>query len=258
MKRLIALCFAIVIPAMVLTADDAKLAPELRKGASNQMVSVILQYRSAPERMHQTRIESLNGNVRAHLGLINSLRVQVPVRELAALSADADVAYISPDRAVRSHLNNATPAVLANYAWGLGLGGARVGVAVIDSGIHQVDDVGLPGGESRIKYSFDFVGDGPDDGYGHGTHVAGIIGGNGIDSSCSACTVAIKGVAPNVDLISLRVLNNQGEGSDSNVIQAIQAAISLKSAYNIRVINLSIGRPVFESYKLDPLCQAVE
>src|SRR5437016_2723582 len=44
----------------------------------------------------------------------------------------------------------------------------------------------------------------------------------------------------------------------STVISAIQAAIQLKSKYNIRVINLSLGRPVFESYKLDPLCQAVE
>jgi serine protease AprX len=59
-------------------------------------------------------------------------------------------------------------------------------------------------------------------------------------------------------IINFRVLDQNGAGTDSEVIAAIQAAIQLKSTYNIRVINLSLGRPVFESYTLDPLCQAVE
>ena len=42
------------------------------------------------------------------------------------------------------------------------------------------------------------------------------------------------------------------------MIAAIQQAIALESTYNIRVLNLSLGRPVYESYTLDPLCQAVE
>jgi serine protease AprX len=54
------------------------------------------------------------------------------------------------------------------------------------------------------------------------------------------------------------VLDQNGEGSDSTVIAAIETAIILKPVYNVRVINLSVGRPVYESYKLDPLCQAVE
>jgi serine protease AprX len=53
-------------------------------------------------------------------------------------------------------------------------------------------------------------------------------------------------------------LDANGESSESTVISAIQTAIQLKSKYNIRVINLSLGRPPFESYTLDPLCQAVE
>ena len=61
-----------------------------------------------------------------------------------------------------------------------------------------------------------------------------------------------------MNLINLRVLDQNGAGTDSEVIAAIQTAIALKSTYNIRVINLSLGRPVWESYTLDPLCQAVE
>src|SRR6202043_202313 len=57
---------------------------------------------------------------------------------------------------------------------------------------------------------------------------------------------------------NLRVLNANGGATDSQVIAAINQAISLKSKYNIRVINLSLGRAVYETYKLDPLCLAVE
>jgi serine protease AprX len=68
----------------------------------------------------------------------------------------------------------------------------------------------------------------------------------------------LKGVAPNANLINLRVLDANGAGTDAGVIAAIDEAITLKNTYNIRVINLSLGRPVFESYTLDPLCQAAE
>src|SRR5207247_1545238 len=67
-----------------------------------------------------------------------------------------------------------------------------------------------------------------------------------------------KGIAPNANLINLRVLDQNGQGTDSGVISAIQVAISLQGKYHIRVMNLSLGRQVFESYTQDPLCQAVE
>ena len=72
--------------------------------------------------------------------------------------------------------------------------------------------------------------------YGHGTHVAGIIGGNGYLSGGN-----YTGVAPDVSLVDLRALDANGSGSDSTVIAAIQQAIALQSTYNIQVINLSLG-----------------
>ncbi|MFZ1137376.1 MAG: S8 family peptidase, partial [Candidatus Korobacteraceae bacterium] len=246
-----------LIPLAVI-AQSTKLAPELKQMAAGKTISVIVQYKSVPLSAQVKNLRVGNATVSAQLQVISGLRLVVPVAQLASLAADPNVTYVSPDRKVHGHLNNAAPAVLANYAWGLGLSGTGIGVAVIDSGIHEADDLNQTGSGSRIKASFDYTGDGLDDGYGHGTHVAGIIGGNGSDSTCSVCNVTIKGIAPNVNLISLRVLNNQGEGTESQVIQAIQAAIQLKSTYNIRVINLSVGRPVFESFTQDPLCQAVE
>src|SRR5207248_857567 len=103
---------------------------------------------------------------------------------------------------------------------------------------------------SRIVYSqnFDPSANTTTDLYGHGTHVAGIIAGDGASSSCSNCTVTFKGIAPNANIVNLRALDQNGSATDSTVIAAIQQAIALKNQYNIRVINLSLGRGVFESY----------
>ena len=68
----------------------------------------------------------------------------------------------------------------------------------------------------------------------------------------------IHGVAPAAHLINLKVIDQNGLSNDAEVIQAIQTAIQLKNNFNIQVINLSLGRPVFESYTVDPLYQAVE
>ena len=62
----------------------------------------------------------------------------------------------------------------------------------------------------------------------------------------------------NANLINLRVLDAQGKSTDAAVISAIDRAIAIKSTYNIKVMNLSLGRPVVESYKTDPLTKAVE
>ena len=123
----------------------------------------------------------------------------------------------------------------------------------IDSGICDSNDT-FTSGKSRVVYKQGFgTGGKTVDVYGHGAAVAGAAAGNGSDSSGK-----YTGVAPQAHLINLRVLSDTGSGSDSQVIAAIDRAVQLKSTYNIRVMNLSLGRPVYESYKIDPLCQAVE
>jgi serine protease AprX len=190
---------------------------------------------------------------------IKAAGFHVPAKALARLASDPDVVYISPDRALTSLLSNAAPAINAPYAWSFGYDGTGIGVAIVDSGISGHDDLKDSAGHNRIVYNANFASDsGTNDVYGHGEHVAGIVGGSGKDSICSNCFSAIKGIAPNSNLINLRALDKNGQGTDSSVIAAINKAIQLKSTYNIRVLNLSLGRPVYESYSLDPLCQAVE
>src|SRR5262249_40631004 len=205
------------------------------------------------------------GVLKTKLDFIKGAHYSVPVESLDALADDPDVAYISPDRRLNGLLDNTAAVVNANVAWQSGWDGTGIGVAVIDSGIttnvSSSADLYSSGsrGKLRIVYSQDFVGGGTDDRYGHGQHVAGVIAGSGKNSSYSwVDTRMFKGIAPNANLINLRVLDQNGQGTDSGVIAAIQQAIYLQSKYRIRVINLSLGRRVYESYKLDPLCQAVE
>ena len=88
------------------------------------------------------------------------------------------------------------------------------------------------------------------DGYGHGTHVAGIIAESRRDG--------YGGMAPGAWIANLRVLGADGSGKTDAVIDAIDWAIQNRQRYNIRIINLSLGHPVFESYLDDPLCQAAQ
>jgi serine protease AprX len=91
----------------------------------------------------------------------------------------------------------------------------------------------------------------PYDDYGHGTHVAGIIAGSGLDSGGRR-----RGIAPGASLVIEKVLDATGGGFISNVIAAIDYAVANKDALHIRVINLSVAAGVYESYNTDPLTLA--
>jgi serine protease AprX len=146
----------------------------------------------------------------------------------------------------------------------LGYRGTGVGVAVLDSGVTEWhDDLQYNGwsaavqtnGGQRVAAFVDFVNghSTPYDDNGHGTHVTGIIAGNGYDS------FGIRaGMAPDAHLVSLKVLDANGRGVISNVIAALDFIVANKQAYNIRVANLSVGAAVTESYHTDPLTLAAK
>jgi serine protease AprX len=248
--------FTLIAGASVVFAGT-KNAPDLPVN-SNLPVDVIVQYKTAPTKNELKQLGPY-GQIKKQFVHVNAVSVSLTSAQIQSVAQDSNVAYISPNRPNKG-TQDITTVVSANVAWGLGYDGTGVGVAVIDSGIYAHDDLRTTNGaSSRIVYSQSFIsGLDASDQYGHGTHVAGIVGSNGKDSTGAGFTHTFRGIAPNVNLINLRVLDANGAGTDSDVIDAIDVAISLKSTYNIRVINLSLGRPVFESYTLDPLCQAVE
>src|SRR6266704_2993498 len=272
--RLALLALMILLAAGLSLADGKhKLSKDLDalKGSnSGGTVDVIIQFNQTPTAAHHQKVQNKGGVLKGKLDFIKGAHYSVPTEALDALADDPDVAYISPNRPLSGSstptLDFTPEAVNAPLAWQQwSLDGTGVGVAVIDSGVTAVGDLywWIPSNQtygSRVIYSQNFVPGTTDtsDQYGHGTHVAGIIASQGWFSTGSNFTHTFKGIAPNTNVINLRVLDQNGAGTDSSVIAAIQTAISLKSTYNIRVINLSLGRQVYESYTLDPLCQAVE
>src|ERR1700730_14737645 len=269
MKRLVVLLLLAAVT--VARADDSKISSELRNLPPNQQAQVIVQY--APGTQLNcgglfgligcvvNDVLQLGGAILGQLPLINGVVALLDGNGIASLSNQSNVVYISPDRPLAPTLNNAASAVNAEFAWQSNYTGAGIGVALIDSGVSSHPDLNLgllP--LSRVVYQQSFVpgNSSSSDQYGHGTHVAGLIAGDGLSSTGPFYSKTFKGIAPGASIVNLRVLDQNGAGTDSEVIAAINEAISLKSRYNIRVINLSLGRAVYEGYKLDPLCQAVE
>ncbi len=206
-------------------------------------------------------IVKLGGTILGPLPLVNGVVALLDGNGIVNLSNNANVVYISTDRPLTPTLSNAAPAVNAFAAWQSGYTGAGIGVALIDSGVASHPDLnGGFLGTSRVVWNQSFVSSSAsaNDQFGHGTHIAGLIAGNGSSSQGSKYSRTFQGIAPQASIINLRVLDQNGMGTDSAVIAAINTAIQLKPQFNIRVINLSMGRPVYESYKLDPLCHAVE
>jgi serine protease AprX len=225
-----------------------KLGPELKSHSgksSEQMLDVIVQYRSIATEAHHQKVRALGGQLKNTLDLVKGALYAVPASALDSLSSDDEVVYITPNRQLQANDTITNVTVGANVAQNWGYNGDGMTVAVIDSGIQDGPDVG----GNRIKYRHDWTNGKNKDDYGHGTHVAGIIG---------STHPNYGGIAPKANYLDLRVLDQNGAGTDANVIAAIQKAISLSSQYNVVAINLSLGRAVMESYKLDPLCQAVE
>jgi len=250
--------FLLITLLASLSFGGPKLAPDLPTDA-NAMVDVIVQFKTPPTKQELKQLGPY-GQMKKVFQNINGANLQLPMSLVQALENDPNVAYISPNRTSTGMLDIVTATVNAPSAWQLALDGTGVGVAVIDSGITPKDDLMMVDGVTpRIVYSESFIGiSDTTDTYGHGTHVAGIVGGNGKDSTGLGFSRTYKGVAPNVNLINLRVLDQNGAGLEANVIAAIDRAIQLKNTYNIRIINLSLGHPIYESYTLDPLCQELE
>src|SRR5216684_3328741 len=259
MKRVVTLAI-LMLNSVWLLAAPSKIAPDL-KGRHAESVDVIVQFTSgATPDAHQRKITNHGGQIKNDLYSIHGFAASMPADAIADLARDPEVHYISPDRKLGSFLDNTAAAVNAPVAWSLGLDGSGIGVAVVDSGVASRPDLNDLTGNSRVVYSQSFVAGNSttSDQLGHGSHVAGIVASAGYQSTGAQYLRTFKGIAPKAQIINLRVLDQNGAGSDSAVIAAIQQAISLKSQYNIRVINLSLGRPYFENYTLDPLCQAAE
>ncbi|NLK99177.1 MAG: S8 family peptidase [Clostridiales bacterium] len=133
-------------------------------------------------------------------------------------------------------MNRVNDIIDSRWAHNKGYFGRGVGVAIVDTGICLHKD--FTEGGNRVVAFKDFISGRkePYDDNGHGTHVAGIIGGNGYSSKGK-----YMGIAPACNFIVIKVLDHRGDGNISDVLAGLQWIIDNRKRYNIRVVNISVG-----------------
>jgi serine protease AprX len=242
-------------------------------------VEVIVQFSSKAAFERGRSLLAVNGaTVTRDLHIINAYGVRMSAGAAQRLTANPAVHTVSLNSAVKTSSSGSDDvrttfleSTGADRLWGKRWGddrwsgtGRGVTVAVIDTGIdgaHADFRTSSRDATNRILAS---VVTNPeatteDDQYGHGTHVAGLIAGNGYarpkDDPLRGKYV---GAAPNANLVSVKVSNDQGDTSLIDVIYGLQFVVDNKDAYGIRVANLSLSAGETSSYKTDPLDAAVE
>lgn len=202
--------------------------------SSNGKTRIIVRYKNTPTKESEDRIISSNGKKKKSFGLIPIIATEVVDTDIDKISSDPNVLSIEKDervsiRSTGEYANTwGVSAVGSELANDSGFTGKGVRVAIFDTGIdynHQDLAYNYAGGFNFITNSFN-----PYDDNGHGTHVAGTIvalnNGSGV-----------VGVAPNAKVYSLKVLDAEGGGYASDIIQALEWSVN----NGIQVINLSFG-----------------
>ncbi len=247
------LCLAFMAPKPAGHEADRKLDAALLQRAHSPAGASRVIVRTVEGRSAARQLRALGGVPGREIASIGGQVATVPDAALHQLAALPEIAQVSFDRPVQSTMDATADTIGATWvAEHLGFDGKGVGVALIDSGVTAWhDDLD----SDRVVHFQDFVNFRAThyDDYGHGSHVAGIIAGNGKASGGD-----IKGIAPKASLIVLKALDGSGGGFTSNVLAAIDYAIANRDTYNIRVINLSVSAGVYESYRKDPLTLAAK
>jgi serine protease AprX len=263
-------------------------------GASLPRRSIVVFAPSTKPAERVAMVRAVGGRVIRDLHLIDGLGVVMAPGGAARLAARSGVRSVTADGALRPAAATKAPqaavasgsascagvssnwcperlatsfvqSTRADKAWAdprYRATGAGVGVAVIDTGI----DGGLPDflgadGTSRVVASavVNPAATTAQDGYGHGTHVAGLLAGNGRRLAPTDPNYnRYVGTAPDANLVSIKASDDAGNATVMDVIDALQFAVDFKDAYNIRVVNLSLNAAEPGSYRSDPLDAAAE
>jgi serine protease AprX len=186
---------------------------------------VIIRFRPGADASIEQRLRGNGAHVFGRFSSFGALTAELKGEDLAAFANDPDVESIGIDADVAADASPSTDTSVPSAVLRSTLGegdyskGGGIGVAIIDSGIAP-----LPAFDGRITSFYDVtsgtpVAAPPSDEYGHGTHVAGLIGAN--DSN-------YMGVAPGVTFVGMKVLNKSGKGSTSDVIAALDGALGVE------------------------------
>lgn len=253
-----------------LTASPAAAASRNAEADAAPAERVIVRFREPAGRAARAAIDDAGGSVRRAFHLIDAVAATVPVNALIGLRRNPLVASVELDHrlTVEDHVPARTPGQGGypyeyeyNNAWGVShigaddvhdagvLGrradGTRVRVAVIDTGIDYVHDTPNVEGQPVVdpEFSSNYAGgvnlrvavdhparNDPMDDHGHGTHVAGII-------AAERNGYLVVGVAPEIELYGVKILDAAGEGEYSDLIAGLEWSVD----NGMDVVNLSVG-----------------
>lgn len=250
-----------VIVVMSEKYDNSQLKAKTRQMTKAERRDLVISERMAFCNASQKNVmEFLNGfkgevNGIEQYWAFNGFRCDASENVIAQLEKRADVAYVYRDqvrkmvpdmmeakaaetRDLAWHVEKVNAPAVWNYNGSTGYNGDGVIVAVVDSGVdyNHVDIAGSmwDGGEYFPHHGYDMCHDDDDpmDDYCHGTHVAGIVAGQG-----NAGTQT--GIAPGAKIMAVKVLDETGYGSDSDLISGVHFAMN----HGADIINLSLGDP---------------
>jgi serine protease AprX len=255
--------------AHAVPSAQQRLATVATKAPTHKVTAIVQFKPSFSERKAKALVRQHRGKVTSRIPFIHGFAVKLPASEAKALAKDPHVVGLTLNSRVHStgldasRLATSYPkTVKADKLWQRGITGKGVGVAVIDTGVAgDQADFKNADGSSRIVAN---VVTSPDattagDGFGHGTHVAGIIAGNSWNRPAGdKFQGRYVGVAPEADLVAIKAADEAGNSTVLDVINGIAFAIEHKRQFNIRVLNLSLSTDTPQSYKTDPLDAAVE
>jgi serine protease AprX len=218
------------------------------------------------------------GRVTDKFDIINAVAADVPQVSLTSLARAAGVLSVMPDRTVKMVGDTFSPTAAGNdhvtfeYAgvvgadqvWAGGNLGQGVTVVTLDTGIDPTFvslHTARAAGQDRYLAYYDAIADkiyepphllrSPRDPNGHGTHVAGIIGNSDKEGG------HFVGIAPGVNFVSVRVLDESGMGTYADVLRGLNWIVQHKDEYNIRVLNMSMYATPVAPYWIDPYNLAV-
>ena len=225
-------------------------------------VQVIVQVEGARDGAVRRAVRAVGGRVGVDLPIVDGFRARLEADDAVALGRVAGVRAVTLDRRVSfeeysydatTTASNFVRSSGASSAWSQGNHGNGVGVAVIDTGVSPHNDFA-----GRLIQGPDLSGEGTYiDTYGHGTVMAGIIGGGGTDSALNLGG-AYAGAAPKSWIVSVKVAGRNGAADVSTLLQAMHWVSAYKDQFNIRVLNLSWGTNSTQSPTVDPLNYAVQ
>ena len=238
----------------------------LKEGATGD-AELVVRYDQQPALFDDELVNDLGGTVVRSFDHLEMRAIRLPVSSLETLASDSNVDWLSIDdkMSATSVSSRLTANLPGSGSANEGYAGLNVGIAVLDTGVSNHADLG----DNIIQYSFlggayptptiangviNALNDGArNDHFGHGTHVAGLLSGSGHNSNG-----AYKGSAQQAKVLSLQVLDANGSGSMSDVMAALDWLLTYAEYFDIRVVNLSLGKGISESNETDPLVLSVE